>query len=167
MKQVLLITPEEVRNRTSLDANIEDDKIINTIILVQDLTIESILGSVMFDEIKAQVIANNLDSKYTTLLDHHVRKVLISAILVRITLFLVYRFNNTGVVKNKTDKQEILSASELKTLRDEAQEPVKTYSDRLTAFLKANTATYPLYDDVVEGETVAAKLSNNVFYNGD
>ena len=109
MKQVLFITPAEVRERTSLDYNVEDSKIINTIILAQDLTLEPLLGSVMFDEIKAQVIADTLTAEYITLIDYHISKVLTSAILHKISMFLIYRYNNTGVIKNDLEKQMILT----------------------------------------------------------
>lgn len=168
MKQILLITPEEVRERTSLDSNVDDSKIINTIILAQDLTLEPLLGSVMFDEIKAQIIAGNLTSEYRTLIDHHCRKVLTSAILHKISMFLIYRYNNAGVIKNDIEKQMILSIPEIRTLRDEVSEYVGVYGKRLTEFLEANLETYPLYDDYVEGKTVSVKGNfSNVFYMGD
>ena len=101
MKQVLFITPEEARERTNLDNNVDDSKIINTIILAQDMILEPLLGSVMFKEIKDQVIADTLESKYRTLIDEYARKVLTSTILHKIVFVLIYRFNNTGT--SKTD----------------------------------------------------------------
>lgn len=167
MKQVLLITPTEVRKRTSLDDNVDEDKIINTIILAQDIVIEPLLGTVMFDEIKEQIIDDTLTDEYRTLIDYYIRKVLNSTILHKISMFLIYRFNNTGVIKNDIDRQEILSVSEIRTMRNEIEEYVGEYGSRLTAFLEANIETYPLYDDIVDGKTKATDISNNVFYNGD
>lgn len=167
MKQVLLITPEEVRERTSLDSNVEDDKIINTIILAQDLTLEPLLGSVMFDEIKEQIIANTLTDDYKTLIDYHCRKVLTSTVLDKIVVFLAYRQNNTGVVKNQIEKQQILTKEDIATLKGELSEFTNVYGSRLTAFLEANIETYPLYDDIVEGKVRATERGNNVFYTGD
>lgn len=131
MTQVLFITPAEVRERTSLDNNVDDNKIINAIIFAQDLTIEPLLGTVMFDEMKQQVINGTLEDKYKQLIDYHIRKTLISTVLHKITLFLIYRFNNIGVQKNNTasmsggaGKQATLSTDEIKELRNEVSEYV-------------------------------------------
>jgi hypothetical protein len=167
MKVVLFITPDEVRKRTSLDSNVDDDKIINSMRLAQDLTLEPLLGSVMLDEIKAQVIAGTLTTAYSNLLDYYCRPVLIQAILNKISLFLVYRYNNTGVVKNNLDNEEILSTKDIVALRNEVQESVNEYGQRLTSFLEANTELYPLYDDIVEGKVTASKIGNVILYTGE
>jgi hypothetical protein len=166
MEVVLFITPAEVRERTSLDSNVDENKIINTIILAQDITLEPLLGSVMFDDIKAQVIADTLTAEYRTLIDQHMRKVLTSTILHKISMFLIYRYNNTGVVKNDIDKEAILSIPEIRTMRNEVEEYVGVYGQRLTAFLEANLETYPLYNDIVAGKVSASKVNPLPFYNG-
>lgn len=167
MKQVLFITPEEAIERTSMDDNIDRNKIINTIIIAQDLVLEPLLGSVMFDDMKAQVIADTLTDDYRTLIDYHCRKVLTSAILSKVNMFLIYRHNNTGVVKNDIDKQALLTKEDINKLTGEVNEYTSVYGCRLTAFLEANSSTYPLYDDIVEGKTKAEKIGNNSFYTGD
>ena len=167
MKQVLLITPEEAIERTSMDDNIDRNKIINTIIVAQDLTLEPLLGSVMFDEIKEQIIEDTLTDDYKTLLDYYCRKVLTSSILNKVNMFLIYRHNNTGVVKNEIDKQNVLSKTDIETLRGEIDEHTNVYSRRLTAFLEANLDKYPLYDDIVEGKQQAINAGNQAFYNPD
>ena len=167
MKQVLFLTPEEAIERTSMDDNIDRNKIINTIVIAQDLVLEPLLGSVMFDEMKKQVIDDNLTDAYKTLIDYHCRKVLTSAILSKINLFLIYRYNNTGVVKNNVDKQELLTKEEIASMRGEVDEFTSVYGQRLTAFLEANLEDYPLYDDIVAGKTKASNIGNTLLYTGD
>jgi hypothetical protein len=168
MKQVLYITAQEIRDRTSLDSNVSDDKINNTMILVQDMILEPLLGSIMLDVINDQVIADTLEDKYKTLLDHHVRKLLLSAVQHKIVTVLIYRFNNTGTSKSDIDKEQILSVKEIKELRSEMSEYIGTYGERLTKFLRANLDTYPLYDDTSEGGTDATTINKGLgFYTGD
>lgn len=172
MKQVLFITPEEAIERTSMDDNIDRNKIINTIIVAQDLVLEPLLGSVMFDEMKTQWITDReggapIEDRYRTLIDYHCRKVLTSAILSKINLFLIYRYNNTGVVKNNVDKQELLTKEEIASMRGEVDEFTSVYGQRLTCFLEANLKDYPLYDDIVEGKTKASNIGNTLLYTGD
>jgi hypothetical protein len=168
MQEVLFITAQEVRDRTNLDSNIDDSKINNTMILAQDMILEPLLGATMLDVIKEQVITDTLEAKYRTLLDYHVRKVLISAIQHKIVTVLIYRFNNTGTSKSDIDKEMILSVKEIKDLRAEMGEYIGTYGERLTKFLQANSETYPLYDDITEGKTNATSISSGMgFYTGD
>ena len=169
MKEVLFITAEDVRDRTNLDSNIDDSKINNTMVLAQDMILEPILGTLMFDEIKTQVIeTGTLDDKYKTLIDEYARKVLLAAIQHKIVSVLIYRFNNTGTSKADIDKEQILSVKEIKELREEMKEYIGTYGHRLTRFLKANSDTYPLYDDVTdEGVNSVDGESGLGFYAGD
>ena len=159
MKQVLLITPQEVRDRTNLDSNIDDSKIINTTILAQDMIVEPLLGSIMLGTIYDQIIADTLEDKYRLLLDYHVRKLLIAAVQHKIVTVLIYRFNNTGASKADIDKEQILSVKEIKELRTEMSEYIGTYGERITKYLTSKSTTYPLYDDISEEGTTAGKIS--------
>ena len=58
-EQFIFVTPEQVKVATGLAANINDDNLIVPIITASNLRIKPILGTTLFNNLKAHYIASN------------------------------------------------------------------------------------------------------------
>ena len=83
MAEFLFITPEELKSTTILGGNVDPDKFLFSIANTQIITIEPLLGSILYDKIKAEAAADpvGLTGKYLTLYNEFVKPITKLALL--------------------------------------------------------------------------------------
>lgn len=166
MADVLFIQQDYFNKLSGVDGNVDFKKLESTIIMVQDIYIQSLLGTPLYEDIKAKIIADptlaaNPNEK--ALINTYIAKVLVWYTKAEASLSFKFAYQNKGIqVKNSTNS-DAADTSDVKLLKDEWTNNAKAYGKLLVDYLVVNTSTFPKY---MEGTTTGMNPSRTDYING-
>ena len=111
-----MCTREDIMTRTSLSGNIDMDKITPFIKTAQDIHIQGLLGTKLYDKILQDIADDDLSATYETFVLEYVKPVLIHYAVADFLAFHAYSVENGGIYKHSSDTGEIVSKSEVDRL---------------------------------------------------
>lgn len=148
-KNVLLISDEILKDRTSIHGNIDPKLLYPEIKASQDMYIHPILGTALYDKIIDDVDAGTITGDYKSLLDDYIVDCLLYYVLASLPEALSYQFWNKGVIRKQGDNTELPSLSELIDIANKYRIRAEFYSERLNKYLKQN-ATESLFPEYLQ-----------------
>lgn len=162
MAEVLLITRDDIMTRTALSGNIDMDKITPFIKSAQDIHIQGLLGTKLYDKILADILEDDLSSTYETLVVKYVKPVLIFYAVADFLGFHAYNVENGGIFKHSSDTGETVAKQEVDMLVQKMRDMGDHYRQFLAKHLSLNTSLYPEYNDY-QAEGLTPKNDYNGF----
>lgn len=145
MADFITYTSRFLKENTIINENVDDKILTPIIIFVQDQYLHPILGTDLFNEIKAQIITPPVSSANQTLLDDYLMKVMLWYVLSESTPAMKYKYMNKGIMIKNSENSQPADLSEIKFLMDRWKNNAEMYAQRATNYLKEHTDTYPLY----------------------
>lgn len=143
---VLLISDVTIKERTGLHNNIDPKLIYPEIKCAQDMYIEPILGSALFNKLQTDVKNGTVTGDYKVLMDNYIADALIYYTMADMPVATSYQIWNKGVVRRSGNDTETVSRSELNDLSNGFRDKAEFYAQRLIKFLKQYAPTkYPEY----------------------
>ena len=154
---------------TPIDENTNYKYIRPVIWDCQELYIQDILGTPLYNEIKSQIVANTLTVLNTTLLETYVVPCLINYVLSEVQWNLNFKFRNKSVNQDRSDFTDPIDYTTFKNIREQFAMKAQKYADKIEKYLCANTDDYPLYTTYTTSDEVRAqkqKPSISVYLGG-
>ena len=145
MATALFITRYDLVSNTFLSGKVDTDKFIQFIKIAQEVHIEQYLGTKLYDEISADIIAGTLSGTYQTLVNDYIQQMLIHFAMVEYLPFAAFTASNGGVFKKTIENGETLERSELAMLIDKERNLAEYYTRRFIDFMSFNQSSYPEY----------------------
>ena len=145
--ETLMITAEYLRDNTSLTANIDGTILVPYIIVAQNLHIESILGTAMFNEVITDIRNNTVTGVIKTLLDDYLQPTLAQWSFYEALPFIKYSISNIGVSSRDAENANEVDLEELQFIRGVIKDTAEYMSQRVINYLKENVALYPSYQN--------------------
>lgn len=145
MANVLFISEPYLKDNSVINTNIEFKQLRPTIMAVQDMQIQQAIGSPMFEELKAQVIANNVTAANLTLITDYLQPAIMYWVLADSPLLLSYKFTNKGIISHNSDNAVNATQNEINFLAQNYKKKAEWYTERVTDYLCANHVLYPTY----------------------
>ena len=141
---VLFISEEFLKQNTALSENLDPKLVYSFVQETQDMYIQDVLGSKLYNHLKASLSASTITTDETNLL------LLIRPALANYTVyiampFLSLKLKNKGIVKPNTENSETASLSEIKYLREEYKNRGEFYVKRIQDYLCKNGSLFPDY----------------------
>jgi hypothetical protein len=148
----LFISPEDLVKRTAINGNVDRDQMIQFIKIAQDIHVQAILGTALYNRLKTDVLNNTLVGNYETLLEDYVQDVLVHYSMTEILPFLAYKVSNGGVFKKQSENSEGIEKSELEYLIQRERDIAEHYGRRLVSYLTFYGSLTPEYYENQNGE---------------
>lgn len=148
MAEAYFISETTLKNNSYINGNVDNALLMPTLIMVQDIYLQPILGTPLFEDFKTKIDADPTLAAYPTYLAlsrDYIKKVLINYMCMYSIDSLRYRLMNKGVMVKNGETSSPADSSELKNLKDEFRNIAEKYSENLTKYLAQNTDTFPLY----------------------
>ncbi len=161
---VYFVTPEYILERTPIEKNVDQDKIVPFIITSQDIHIQSILGSDFYDHLKNGISANTLNNDETYLIRSYIQPCVANWVFYESYISLNYKVTNKAVSKERSEYSEPLSLDELKYSRSAIRTTAEYYSKRLQKYMIDYNYLFPLYNQTTSKANVIKQKDN--YYNG-
>lgn len=157
MATALFITRTDLVRNSILDGNLDTDKFIQFVKIAQEIDVQNLLGSKLYDKISADIIAGTLTGNYLTLVNEYVQPILIWFAQVNYIPFSAYTIAKGGVYKHLAENSQSVDKTEVDYLVSKAREYANYYSTRMVDYLCFNNELFPEYtsntDEDVDPDT--------------
>ena len=147
MTKIILISEDTLKTNSVLNKNVWGDNLTSVIKVTQDVDLQSILGSCLYNKILELVenggIRNTKYSIYKTLLDDYVINYLIYQTLVNLIPEISTKITNMGLVTSSDEYVQNVSQTERELVIGQYQKYADAYCKMLQGFLKENRKEFP------------------------
>lgn len=141
----LFVTTSYIKNYGIVEGNLDDKLITSTIRMVQDINLQPILGSSLYNAISDQIANNTLTAANTTLLDDYIAPYMLWMVVAEGTVIFNYRYSNKAVNTMNSENQFPVTMKELELLQAKYSAKADFYGKRMSLFLEDNPTNYPLF----------------------
>ena len=140
-----MLTADYYKRNTVVNLNVDEELLHPQIIKAQNVRIEKILGTNLFNVVLAEINAQTYTARITTLLEDYIQPALVEWITYTALPYLNYKLTNKSVSKKSSDNSEPSELNEINYLRQNIRDDAEYYSERTTKFLESNKDIYPEY----------------------
>ena len=137
MATALFIKTEDVLRNSIMDGNIDVDKYIQFIKLAQEIDIQNITGTSLYNKFSTLISSGTIDdaanAKYKTLLNEQ----------VAIIPFIAYQIRQGGIFKHTSESAETVSRNEVDFLVEKARTNAEWYKRRFQSYMDFNQSNFP------------------------
>ena len=157
MATALFINRTDLVKNSIIDGNTDVDKLLPFIKIAQQIDIQNLLGTDLYNRISADITSGasggtGLTGNYLTLVNTYVQPTLIWFAQMNYIPFAAYSIKNGGVFKGSSETAETVNKNEVDYLVDKAREYANYYSTRLVDYLQFNTGLFPEYNSNTDND---------------
>jgi hypothetical protein len=145
MATALFISRTDLVKNSILDGNVDTDKFIQFIKVAQQIDIQNLLGTDLYNKIGQDIIDDTLTGDYLTLVNSYVQPTLIWFAQMNYIPFAAYQIKNGGVFKHSSETAQNVEKNEVDYLVSKAREYANYYSTRMVDYLCFNDNLFPEY----------------------
>ena len=145
MAKALFISTKDIKRYSIMNGNVDNDKFIQYIEIAQEIHIQNYLGTDLFEKIQADIIAGTLTGDYLSLVNVHIKPMLIHWAMVEYLPFAAYTIANKGVFKHSSENAENVSKDEVDYLVEKERDLAQYYTDRFISYMSFNNTLFPEY----------------------
>lgn len=160
MAQVLFITREDIVSKSPLGGNVDTDKFIFFIKQAQDIHLQNLLGTKLYDALQTKIAGSTLSGNYQTLVETYIQPVLIQYALVDFLPFAGITIGNGGVYVHNSENADTASKNRIDFVVQKTRDTAEYYSRRLIDYLNFNTDLFPEYNQNQDNDIYPSKSSN-------
>lgn len=151
MATVLFINRTDLVKNSIIDGNVDTDKFIQFIKVAQQIDIQNLLGTDLYNKIGADIASGaaggtGLAGNYLTLVNTYVQPTLIWFAQMNYIPFAAYQIKNGGVFKHSSETAQNVDKNEVDYLVAKAREYANYYSTRLVDYLSFNDNLFAEYN---------------------
>ena len=163
MAQVLFVSPADVIKRTGINGNVDRDQMIQFIKIAQDIHIQSILGTNLFNKIASDISADTLTGNYLTLFTSYIQDMVIHYAAIEILPYIHYKIANGGIYVKGAENGESVTKEDLNYLVQKERDIAEHYSRRFIDHMSFYSSLYPEYNNSSDDDMYPSKNQN---FNG-
>ena len=146
MAKILFIQPKDVIQFPSSNGNVDVDKLLPYIYQSQEVEVQRLLGTNLYDKLKADINGSSLSGNYQTLVNTYIKPILIHYTMVYALPYLSVTISNGGVYRNNPENATALSSDEINNLVEKERDAAQYFSQRMIDYLNFNaSANFPEY----------------------
>ena len=154
----LLISEKYVKENSEIDENVDMKYILPTIWYCQKQYLENTLGTPLFDDLLAKIIAGTLAGNDLILVDAYIADALLMWVRMEVQIPLLYKLRNKSVAKNNSEFSQPIDYQEHRYLKDDYKTKAVFFSKRLDEYLcySVGQNLFPLYTTYTQSDEVRA-----------
>lgn len=141
MAKVLFIQRKDLLTFTGANGNVDTDKLLPSIQMAQDIDIQRIIGTDLYDKLKLDITNGTLTGDYLTLVDTYIKPCLIHYAMMYALPYLSITIGNGGIYRNNAENAQSLSKDEIDYLVEKERDSAQYYSTRMIDYLNYNAAS--------------------------
>lgn len=147
MAKGLMITRADLVKYSNLNGNVDVDKFIQFILIAQEIDIQQLLGTDLYEKIQTDIESSSLAGNYLSLVNNYIKPVLIHSAMVYWLPFSYITIGNKGLFKHTSENATAVDKSEVDYLVEKERDIMQFYADRLIEHLSFNAPSlYPEYN---------------------
>jgi len=165
MATTLFINRTDLIRNSIMDGNVDTDKFIQFVKIAQEIDVQQLMGTKMYDGLTAAIpnIDDSSNARWKTVLNDYIVPMLIWYAQSNYMPFAAYQIKNGGVFKHTSENAQSVDKNEIDFLVEKARTNAEWYSRRFIDFMAFNQTTYPEYTSNVNDDIYP---SNDSTFNG-
>jgi len=140
-----IVTTNQLKTFTSIGENIDPDLLFPHLLIAQQLYLEPVMGSTLYDDIISRFDNNQLTGDTQTLYEEYIIPALAYSAWYSCSPFLNYKTQRVGLNTQATDVLTPLSTEELAIYMNRVDNFKTYYLNRLEQYLIDNETLFPLF----------------------
>jgi hypothetical protein len=136
--KALFISEETLLDNSIINENVSYTQIRPTVIKVQEMRIQPIVGSPLYGELVTQVVSGSTSALNQTLLEDYIQPAMIQWLYYELPMVLAFKYMNKGMVRRTSEESSQMSMEEITRLTDKVKNDAEWYSERITRYLMEN-----------------------------
>ena len=145
MATALFITQRDIVRNSIMSGKVDYYKIIQFVRVSQEIDVQNLLGTDLYNRISADIIAGTLTGNYLSLVTDFIQPTLIWFAQMNYIPFSAYTIAKGGVYKHQAENSQSVDKNEVDYLVGKAREYANYYSTRLVDYLCFNSSLFPEY----------------------
>ena len=145
--KVKFISTLYLKQNTTIEDNVDDNKLVPFIYSAQDTHIQQALGTNFYDRLKSGVTLNNLSSLEDDFLRDYVQPALAQWTFYEAYPFLNFKATNKAISKESSEFSQPSELDEIKYLRNAISDLAEFYLKRLNSYLCDYGYLFPEYQN--------------------
>jgi len=145
-----LIDIDSLKRLSLIHTNVEVEVIRNVLRRSQDMYIEPVLGSALYERLLQGVEDDDLTADELTLINDYIAMVLSISVELRIADAITTEIRNIGVGIATEQNYLANTSNQMERTKDITYKDLTFYRNRLKRYLCENEDLYPLYEDTNE-----------------
>jgi hypothetical protein len=148
MTTTLIISEEKLREFTDINDNLDSKLLMNAVREAQDIYLQRLTGTSLYEYILAQIDANTLSGNYKKLVDDFIQPYLIYASYWESLDAIYTRPRNNGLLQpTGGENSEKADGTWYNRKRQMVENKLEYYGERLTNYLIQNESQFPQLND--------------------
>lgn len=147
--KALFITLTELKRKSIIDGNLDEDKLIQFVEVAQDVHIQNFLGTKLYEKLQTLITGGTLDdsanAKYKTLLNSYIKPMLIWYSQYSFIPFAAYQISNGGIFKHTSESSQSPTTDEIDKLTAKAKDFADFYTNRFFDYIDDKSSDFPEY----------------------
>lgn len=143
--KILYINMDYLRSRSTIEGNVDYDKVKPFIIKVQDLYLQQRLGSDFYELLNQKVVFGTLTAAEEELIDNYIKPMVAEYTYYESLPFLNFKMTNKAVSTQNSDNSQPSGIEDIKYLRNILKNNAEFYDQRLYKHLDLNKTTFTLW----------------------
>lgn len=162
MAVALFISEQYIKDNSVINENVDDKYIKNTIVTCQQLYVKRLLGTALYNEIAAEIVAGSVSTDNQTLLNDYLQTALLYRVLQEGILLFTYKIENKSIVRKESENSIPIDQKEVYMLKADFENKAERFEDMAMRFLieNATTTKYANYLDAGDGIDVIHPVKN-------
>lgn len=140
---IFFIDPIYLKQVTSLNANVDDRLVRESIQTAQDMYMLPILGNGLMEQMLQQISGGTLSGLNQYVVNSFIMPCLASAAMMELIPFLWIQMKNKGPVKQHSEFSDETTLAEVSFMVEKYREKAAFYAQRLTNYLLDNNQYFP------------------------
>lgn len=174
MDRILIISEKYITDNSEVQENVDINKIIRNIFIVQNTFVKRILGSALFEEVLEKIGDGTINdgAEYQDLFELYLKPITLNYSLYKALPFLTYTITNKTIVQKESDNSEGVELATIKFLQAQYKDSADEMTQECKLYLKQKytDGLFPLYSNTYNDEcddVQADNDPNSQFYFGD
>lgn len=145
-----MINEAEIKQNSVVGDNLDAKYIAPSIVAVQDVYLEPLIGSKLLHRLGAMIEDDTLDENpiYKELLNTYIQPFLLNKVISEICVQIFAKIRNSGVVKFTDTQQNNIDLADNNYIRKHYEDLALVYGNRMIEFLNCNRQSIPEYNAV-------------------
>ena len=132
----LFITRNDLVKNTPLNGNIDMDKILHFVKIAQEIHIQGLLGTKLYNKISNDIIAGNLTGDYLNLVNNYIKPITVQYSFLEFLPFAQFSVSNKGVFKKTSENAEVPSESDINNMIEATRDVAEHYANRFVEYMR-------------------------------
>ena len=163
MAEILFVSPSDVIKRTGINGNVDRDQMIQFIKIAQDIHVQGILGTKLFNKIKSDITKDSLSEDYLALFTDYIQDMVIHYSAIEILPYIHYKVANGGIYTKGSENGNSVTKEDLDYLVQKERDIAEHYARRFVDHMAFYNSKFPEYNSASDDDMYPSKNQN---FNG-